>query len=258
MHDAMLAWGFQNQVGENYMRLIILGLDALDIDMVEKLDLRALKQVQYGELKVPLSSVSGYPRSPSVWATFLSGEVHEIEFTRNKEGVNLFRGELSRSFIDLNGVKAINVPYHNHEINTLTKLVRLRKKIRWPGTIRRIAPVHNSRTEEIFNEVINSDENHKVIFAFIQTLDTLQHILFLRPKIIQKAYEHMERSFADLKEKLSEDRIIIVSDHGFNFEKGIHSYTGFYSCNHVLKPIPTDISDFYGIVKDFLKGEKTT
>ena len=166
----------------------------------------------------------------------------------------MFRGQIPKSFIDWDGVKGINVPYHNHEIDTLTKVVRLRKKLRWPGTIRKIAQVHYTRTEELYNEVINADENHKVIFAFIQTLDTIQHALFPRQKIIQKAYEHMERSFAELKEKLSEDRIIIVSDHGFH--KGYHSYTGFYSCNYVLRPIPTNITDFYGLVNAFLKGEK--
>jgi len=237
------------------MRLIILGIDALDINMVENLDLRALKQSQYGELEVPLSSVSGYPRSPSVWATFLTGQEKEIEFTSNKEGINMFKGLNEEIFTDWNRVRGINVPYRNHEIETLTKLVRLRKRLRWPGTIRRMVQVHNSRTEELFKEVTNSDKNYKVIFAFIQTLDTLQHALYLRSKIVQNAYRHMETNIADIKEKLSEDMIIIVSDHGFY--EGTHSYTGFYSCNHVLSPIPTDITDFHGIVKDFLKGEKT-
>lgn len=235
------------------MRLIIIGIDALDIKMMEKLDLNSLKQLQYGELKVPLSSVSGYPRSPSVWFSFLTGMEREIDFKRNNDGINMFRKIIEKTFMDWDGVKGINVPYHSHEIDTLTKLVRLRNKLRWPGTIRKMVQVHNLRTEEIFNEVINSDENHKVIFAFIQTLDTLQHALFPRQKVIQKAYEHMERTFADSKEKLSEDRIIIVSDHGFH--EGYHSYTGFYSCNHALSPIPINISDFYGIVNDFLKGE---
>ena len=238
------------------MRLIIIGIDALDIKMMEKLDLNSLKQLQYGELKVPLSSVSGYPRSPSVWFSFLTGMEREIDFRRNKDGINMFREIMEKTFMDWDGVKGINVPYHSHEIDTLTKLVRLRNKLRWPGTIRRMVLIHNSRTEEIFKEVINIDENHKVIFAFIQTLDTLQHALFSRKKVIQKAYEHMESCFTYVKEKLSEEMIIIVSDHGFY--EGTHSYTGFYSCNHVLSPIPTDITDFHRIVKDFLKGEKTT
>lgn len=238
------------------MRLIILGIDALDIGMVEKLDLRALKQSQHGKLEVPLSSVSGYPRSPSVWATFLTGQEKEIEFKRNKEGINMFKGLNEDIFTDWDRVRGINVPYRDHEIEVLTKLVRLRNRLRWPGNTRKMVQVHNSCTEGIFNEVINADEIYKVIFAFIQTLDTLQHALHLRPKIIQNAYRHMEANIADIKKKLSEDMIIIVSDHGF--EKGTHSFTGFYSCNHVLRPIPNNIIDFYGIVRDFLKGEKTT
>ena len=243
-------------MGENYMRLIILGIDALDIKMVEKLDLKALKQSQYGELKVPLSPVSGYPLSPSVWATFLTGQEKEIEFTRNSEGVNMFTGLDGEVFTDWDDVRGLNVPYRDHEIDTLTKLVRLRNRLSWPGTIRKIVRIHTSRTEQIFSDLIDGHDHHKVIFAYIQTLDTLQHMLYLRPKIIQNAYKNIEIMFSEAKNVLSEDQIIIVSDHGF--DNGHHSYTGFYSYNNTLSPIPTNITDFYGIVKDFLKDGKTT
>jgi len=237
------------------MRLIILGIDALDINMVSHLELDVLKQAQYGELKVPLSSVSGYPRSPSVWASFLTGHEREIEFTRNCEGVNMFMGLDEKTFLDLDGVKGLNVPYHDYEIDTLTKLIRLRKKLRWwPWTMGKIVDIHNSRTIEIFNEVINSS-GYRVLFAFIQTLDTLNHILYLRPNIIKNAYRTMEIEFMNLKRKLGDDMIIIVSDHGFQ-KNGFHSNTGFYSCNHVLDPKPNNITDFYGLVNAFLKGEK--
>lgn len=280
MYDQVLETFIQNQVGENHMRLIILGIDALDISMVDKLDLRALKQLQYGELNVPLSSVSGYPHSPSVWATFLSGNEVEIEFTRGRvidfivkympkirlirrflqtEFPNRFIGmEKEELFVDFEGVKGINVPFRNHEVKNLVELVRLRNKLSRQGTIRKFVRVHNSRTEEVFNEVINTSEVHKVIFAFIQSLDTLQHALFLRKSIVLEAYRHMERCFSYIKEKLSEDMIIIVSDHGFDIETGQHSYTGFYSCNHILNPKPTHITDFYGLVNKFLNGEEIT
>lgn len=232
------------------MRIIILGIDALDINMIEKLDLKALKHAQYGELKVPLSSISGYPRSSSVWATFLTGKEHEIEFTKAENGINMFAGLTEETFVDWKWVKGINVPFRNHEIDTLTKLVRLRNKLSYPETIQKMVDVHNSRTKEIFNEIINTDERYKVIFAYFQTLDTLQHALFLRPNVILKLYRCMEIHFADIKQKLSEDTIIIVSDHGF--EKGTHSYTGMYSCSHVINPKPTNITDFYGLIKEFL------
>jgi len=240
------------------MRLIILGIDALDINMVSTLELEALKQAQYGELKVPLSSVSGYPRSPSVWASFLTGHNREIEFTMNGEGVNTFRGLDEKTFLDLDGVKGLNVPYYDHEIDTLTKLVRLRKKMRWhPGAMGKMIDIHNSRTLEIFNEVINSS-GYRVLFAFIQTLDTLSHALHLRPNIIKNVYRNMEVDFMVLKKVFVDDMIIIVSDHGFNFETGHHTHTGFYSCNHVLVPRPTNITDFYEIVNAFLNGEEIT
>jgi len=236
------------------MRLIILGIDALDINMVSTLELEALKQAQYGELKVPLSSVSGYPRSPSVWASFLTGHERKIDFTKNGEGINLFRGLDEKTLLDLDGVKGLNVPYYDHEIDTLTKLVRLRKKLRWwPWASVKMVDIHNSRTLEIFNEVINSS-GYRVLFAFVQTLDTLYHALHLRPEIIKNAYRTMEIEFMSLKRKLLDDIIIIVSDHGF--ENGSHSYTGFYSCSHVLVPKPTNITDFYEIVNAFLNGEE--
>lgn len=240
------------------MKLVILGIDALDINMIKKLDLNELKQAQYGELKVPLSSISGYPRSPSVWATFLTGKEKEIDFTRNREGINSFVGlEDDEVFTDWDGVKGINVPFRNHELDTLTKLVRLRKKLRWRrGIIRDMVDIHLTKTRQIFNEVINTHKSYKVIFAFVQTLDTLEHALFLRPKAIKNVYREMEIDFKELKQEFLEDMIIIVSDHGF--EKDTHSFTGFYSCNHVLSPIPNNIIDFYGIVKDFLRDGKTT
>lgn len=233
-------------------RLIILGIDALDINMVSTLNLDALKQAQYGELKVPLSSVSGYPRSPSVWASFLTGQEREIEFIRNGEGINTFGGLDEKTFLDLDGVKGLNVPYYDHEIDTLTKLVRLRNKLRWwPWASVKMVDIHNSKTLELFNEVINLD-GYRVLFAFIQTLDTLSHALHLRPNIIKNAYRNMEIEFMDVKRKLGDAMIIIVSDHGF--QNGHHSYTGFYSCSHVLDPKPTNITDFYEIVRAFTPG----
>lgn len=243
------------------MRLVIIGIDALDITMINKLNLMGLKQAQHGALKVPLNSVSGYPRSSSVWASFLVGQEREIEFIRNSEGINTFRGLDEKAFLDLDGVKGINVPYHDHEVDTATKLVRLRKKLRWwPWAHVKMVDIHNSRTVELFNEIGNSSD-YKVLFAFIQTLDTLSHALYLRPKIIKNVYRTMEIEFMALKRKLVDDMIIIVSDHGFQYHglhKGYHSYTGFYSCNHILDPKPANITDFYEMVKAFLKGEEIT
>lgn len=256
--------------------MIIIGIDALDINMIEQLNLTAIQQAQYGEIKVPISCVSGYPRSPSVWAAFLTGREKDIEFTRGKfidfilshipkgfigrllhtnrlfrliqmEYPNRFDGLEGELFTDWENVKGINVPYRDHEVNTLRKLVRLRNKLHEPGTIKKMVDVHNLRTKKIFNEIKNIDKPYKVIFAFIQTLDTIQHALHPRPNIIHKTYRTLEKEIQEIKQEYPDDRLIIVSDHGF--EKGTHSKTGFYSCNHILNPKPRNITDFHGIVR---------
>lgn len=264
-------------------KLIIIGVDALDINIVEKLGFTAIKQAQYGKIKVPFSNVSGYPRSPSVWATFLTGKEIEIEFSRGKfidfiishipkgfigrllhtnrifsliqkEYPNRFDGLEGELFTDWEMIKGINVPYQNHEVNTLRQLVRLRNKLHRPGTIRKMMDIHNSRTKQIFNEIRNTDKSYDVIFAYIQTLDTLQHALHLRPNVIHKLYRTLEKEIQDIKHKYPDYIVIIVSDHGFI--KGTHSHTGFYSCNHVLNPKPRNIQDFYEIVRLHLRDNK--
>jgi len=55
------------------MKVFILGLDGLEYNFVEKWNLRNLKQREYGKLEVPISK-RGWPSSPEVWASFLTGK----------------------------------------------------------------------------------------------------------------------------------------------------------------------------------------
>jgi len=57
-----------------------------------------------------------------------------------------------------------------------------------------------------------------------------------------------------LKDSFGEIIFIIVSDHGFDFEKGDHSMKGFYSSNIYLIPKPEKITDFYGIILDLVNN----
>jgi len=54
-----------------------------------------------------------------------------------------------------------------------------------------------------------------------------------------------------LQQILQDSMFIIVSDHGFDLEKGTHSKHGFYSSNKILKRKPTKITDFYRIVLEY-------
>jgi predicted AlkP superfamily phosphohydrolase/phosphomutase len=60
------------------MRVLILGIDALEYNRVEEWDLKNLKQKEYGKTQVPFSEGFGEPVTLVVWPSFISGSDPEI------------------------------------------------------------------------------------------------------------------------------------------------------------------------------------
>lgn len=57
------------------MRVLILGIDALEYDLVEKWDLKYLKQLEYGKTSVPINKSVGEPATLEVWTSFITGKL---------------------------------------------------------------------------------------------------------------------------------------------------------------------------------------
>jgi len=55
-------------------RVVILGLDALEYNIVERLDLNYLKQKEYGKVKVPITEGWKEPATVIVWPCFITGK----------------------------------------------------------------------------------------------------------------------------------------------------------------------------------------
>ena len=85
----------------------------------------------------------------------------------------------------------------------------------------------------------------------MHTTDLLQH-LSLSKDDIEKHYIDLDNYVSSLMVELENSfecfTLILVSDHGFDFDKGTHSMNGFYSTSTHLNPIPEKITDFYGII----------
>ena len=245
-------------------KLILLGIDGLDHDLVEQLNLVALMQKQHGKITVPISPITGSPFSPSVWATFLTGRNVEASFIAIDESLNRF-GELDHeTFIDWVGVGAVNVPFYNHEIETLATIIKIHKlrktyrdnQDKRETIISNMIKAHTIRAKEILIETIqaNDDPDCSVVFAFIQTMDTLQHYLFERPEILKNIYLELDVIVSNFKKQIRDTPLIIVSDHGF---KGYHhSHEGFFSSNHTLTNKPTNIIDFHKIIETIMFHER--
>jgi len=58
-------------------KVLILGLDALEYDLVEKWNLKNLKQEEYGKTELPIKKEDGYlypePATVIIWPCFITG-----------------------------------------------------------------------------------------------------------------------------------------------------------------------------------------
>ena len=59
------------------MKVLILGIDALEYSLVEEWDLKHLKQREYGKIIVPIYGGGGEPVTLVVWPCFITGKEPE-------------------------------------------------------------------------------------------------------------------------------------------------------------------------------------
>jgi predicted AlkP superfamily pyrophosphatase or phosphodiesterase len=87
-------------------RVFIAGIDALEYSLVEKLNLRNIKQVEYGKVAVPCSKLL----TPLIWASFITGtSEHGIEtFTVRRNPLIRLGG----SFFEKMGISSYKGPRH--------------------------------------------------------------------------------------------------------------------------------------------------
>ncbi len=269
--------------------IFILGIDALDYELVEKLNLNNLKQLEYSKIVVPINKKLGHPLSPEVWASFLTGKYipkkfpEQPHFTRFlfklnsslkidfSKGVlkklrllilkrflisNKFGNLNKKTFLDITQSMEINVPFYSFDNKTfdIGHLFGL-EELSLKKTVNGIKLIYEDRKKQIFSKIDNI-RNEDVVFAFMHTLDMLSHCAFLRGSEIELHYLDLDNYVSLLKRKLEDSFgdviFIIVSDHGFDFDKGTHSMMGFYSSNTHLISNPEKITDFYKIILDLV------
>jgi len=265
-----------------YDKVFILGLDGLEYDFVEKWNLMNLKQVEYGKIKVPTDEKQKVPKTPTVWAAFLTGKsmvgMHFVKplriaiplkilsFARKYVKISLGLGEKialkapskfpklkQKTFLDVKKFNEINAPYYSYDGKVLDIYNRFYKEeLTLRETINALKKLYESRKEKILDEAI-SLQDVDGIFAYMHFPDALQHLLFTRVYEIKKIYLDLDKFVSVLKDKIETSLFLIVSDHGFDLKKGNHSKHGFYSSNISLNPKPKRITDFYNlIVNDYL------
>jgi len=255
--------------------IMILGLDGLEYNFVEKWDLRNLKQLEYGKLKVPIVEETGAPTSPPVWASFLTGKyvtnlklersiirtrvLDILKFLRRHANISLRLGSKvtsfkfpkleEKTFLDYTNSMEINAPFYSYDHETYHVLQSWTlKSLSLEGAIDALRVVYSKRKKQTLRET-EKLPNVDVVFAYMHFPDILQHFLFPRPSKLKELYFDLDYYVSILKEKLENSTLfIIISDHGFDLETELHSSHGFYSSNMELRPKPNDITNFYHII----------
>ena len=275
--------------------IYVLCVDALDYELVQKLNLKNLKQLEYNKIEVPINEIICLPMSADVWASFLIGKNISIDLKSSSNLINIilkllyafnikllddvgnkikkvfkkigisaparFKGLNQKTFIDLTNSKDINFPYYGFDHATFDVGYKYSKeKISIRQLIKEMNNIYEDRKKQFINE-LNSIENADVVVAYMHVIDYLQHLL-LRVSDIERYYIDLDNYIPILKNKIEESFgeviFIIVSDHGFDFDKGNHSMMGFYSSNTALNPRPDNIIDFYGIIIELVNKKRTS
>jgi hypothetical protein len=225
--------------------MIILGLDALDKDMVERFKCKNLMQLEYGETDI---SEFKLERTVVLWASFLTGKNMEKEISV-KDQWN-FKLKKSETFFNhFDSFKAIDVPAFSHKEKIHEKERKLMKGyFEDKNSIEDYDDVVWQIHKENKKEFLNSLGKVEVIMGYFNLADSIGHISFGNHKKMKIVYEELDSITKEIRD--SDDFILIISDHGMKAVGmfGDHTRYGFYSCNQRLNLKKPKITEFIKLI----------
>jgi hypothetical protein len=226
--------------------MIILALDALDLNMVKKFDCKNLMQKECGQTDISEFSLE---RTIVLWASFLTGKNMEDKIPIKKQWeFQLKKEETFLEFFDSH--KTIDVPAFSLKQENHRKERKLLKDF-----------FDDKASVEEYDEIVwkNHEENKKQFFdslgkfdlvmGYFDLADAIGHLSFGILEKMKVVYEELENLAKELKH--SEDFVLTVSDHGMKAvgRYGDHTKNGFYSLNRKLNLNLPKITSFYNIIK---------
>ena len=241
--------------------MIILGLDALDVGMVEKFNCKNLMQLEYGKTEIGGFALE---RTVVLWASFLTGKNMESEIP--VKGQWEFKLPIEKTFFkffDL--VETVDVPAfslklknHKREHILLVGFFKNENKIEEFDEV--VWRNHEENKKEFFsllNNFLSGNKNKsKVLMGYFDLADAIGHLSFGDNEKMEEIYKELESMAKKIKEIAEpfNETILIVSDHGMNplGRFGDHTKNGFYSFNKKvgIKPNMPEITDFFEMIKN--------
>ena len=235
--------------------MIILGLDALDLNMVKEFKCGNLMQIECGQ-----TSLSGFEleRTVVLWASFLTGRNMESEIPLKTQWE--FKLKLEDTFFSsFKTYDAVDVPaFTLKDENHAEERKLLKKFFDEETTTDEYDDVVWKNHEENKNDLFNSIGRSDLVMGYFDLADAIGHLSFGVPEKMEKVYAELEKIAREVRSS-SDDFVLVISDHGMKpvGKYGDHTRNGFYSANRRLGLNLPKITDFYGMIRSVAKIEST-
>lgn len=267
----------------NFKKVCIIGFDSFDYYLIEKYNLRYIKQKEFGRVDMTEFGVE-LLSTPAIWTSFISGlppaEHDVIGWKWNNPALDKLKrwsvkiglGKIvvgSRYLTRLTSkmIKDKYTPNIKGRIPTIFDYAKYPVDIDVPCYSRdAYEELRHEVTYGLGNPIVEKRITKKAWRAFwkkkeavLHTLmnnwdlfmahfylpDIIQHLLWYRDDEIKRLYREMDNTAHLIQESVGDKTFILfISDHGQ--ESGLHTPNAFYSSNQKLglhKPKMTDFAD---------------
>ena len=226
--------------------MIILALDALDLNLVNKFECKNLMQREYGQTDISEFSEA---RTVVLWASFLTGKNMEAKIPLKTQWE--FKLIPTETFLRFSKTfKAIDVPALSFKQQNHAEERRLLKNyFNEKTTIEEYDAVVWKNHEENKKEFFDSIGKFDLVMSYFNLADAIGHLSFGIHNKMRQVYHELEEIAEEAKD--SHNFILVISDHGMKAvgRYGDHTKNGFYSANHKLGLKLPKITDFYDLMR---------
>ncbi len=232
--------------------MIILALDALDLDQVKKFNCKNLMQKEYGQTDL---SNFNQERTIVLWASFLTGKNMEKEIPLKTQWE--FQVPIEQTFLKFFKThEVIDLPAFSYkQKNHAEERKLLKAYFEDKATVEEYDEVIWKNHRENKKEFLNAVGKFDVVIGYFNLADAIGHLSFGITEKMAEVYRELDEVAGKVKDL--DSFVLVISDHGMKAvgRYGDHSRNGFYSLNKELVLDFPKITSFYDLIRKVIENE---
>lgn len=225
--------------------VIILALDALDLEQVKKYNCKNLMQKEYGQTDL---SDFKQVRTVVLWASFLTGKNMEAQIPLKTQWE--FKVPPEQTFLKFfHTYKAIDVPAFSHKPSHKEERKLLKGYFEDEATIEEYDTLVWRIHEENKKQFLAAIDKYDLVMGYFNLADSIGHLSFGITDKMAKVYSELDGLAETIKD--DDNTVLIISDHGMKAvgRFGDHSQNGFYSFNQKLGLNLPKVTSFFNLIR---------